>query len=423
MADTPMLFLHAGVAAGLGMLVGLQRERAGSELAGIRTFPLISLTGFVCAILGQHFGGWVVAAGFIAVAALVLTGNLLRMRDPQTDSGITTETACVLMFGVGALLVAAPLSLGVAVGAGTAALLHFKSQLHGISGKLSDKDAKLIMQFALIALVILPALPNRAFGPFEVFNPYKTWWLVVLIASISAMGYVALKLLGARVGSILGGLLGGLISSTATTASFARRTKESPGADGVAAVVIAIASTVSLARVLTLAAFIAPASLREMGPPLGVMLALMALISIGMIIFTRSSKQEMPEPGNPAELGSALIFAGLFVVISFAVTATEHYFGNEALYVVAAVSGLTDMDAITLSTAGLVQKQTLDVDTGWRLILLAMLANIVFKFATMLGLGTRGLWVRSLPYFGITLIAGVGVLLGWNRISALVGQG
>ena len=169
--DLTEIFKQLGIALGLGLLVGLQRERAEARLAGVRTFPLITILGSVCAMLAQSLGGWVIATSFIALAGMIIIGDILTIRDSQAPHGLTTEIAMLVMFAVGAYLVVGHEEVAIAVGGSVAVLLQFKGQLHGFAARLGDTDIKAIMQFALISLVILPVLPNQTYGPFAVLNP------------------------------------------------------------------------------------------------------------------------------------------------------------------------------------------------------------------------------------------------------------
>lgn len=404
-----------GIALGLGLLVGLQRERTASPLAGFRTFPLVTMLGTLAALLADKFGGWIVGAGFLAVAAIVVTGNLLEMRVDKPDPGLTTEMALLMMFGVGAFLAVGPAPLALALGGGVAVLLHLKPQMHSMAGRIGERDFKAIMQFVLITLVILPVLPNAYHGPFGVLNPFHIWLMVVLIVGISLGGYVAFKLFGERVGTIAGGVLGGLISSTATTVSYARRSRESPETSRLAAGVIMIASTVVFGRVLVEISAVAPGFLATAGPPIGALMAALGLLALAMMLKGGGDKAALPEPENPSELKPAMIFAALYAVVLLAVAAAKEYFGNRGMYAVALLSGLTDMDAITLSVAQLVEQGRLPAQTGWRLVVAASLANLVFKGGTVVMLGSRALrgWIAAL--FGSALAVGGLILWLWPR--------
>src|ERR1041384_4032168 len=180
-------FMRLGIALGLGLLVGMQRERTDSRIAGIRTFPLITMLGTIAALLGMRYGGWVVAAGFASLAAIVIISKGEKTDLPPAP-GITTEVAVLLMFGIGAYLVPGYISVAVALAGTIAVLLHLKPEMHALVRKVGDKDFKAVMQFVLVTLVILPVLPNRAYGPYGFLNPFKIWILVVLIGAITLSG-------------------------------------------------------------------------------------------------------------------------------------------------------------------------------------------------------------------------------------------
>ena len=401
------------VAFGLGLLLGLQRERVESSIGGIRTFPLISLFGTVCALLGKTFGGWVVAAGLLALVAIVVYSNLAKMKSGDIDPGMTTEVAALLLYGLGAYVVIGSMVVAVVVGGAMAVLLQFKKPLHALAGALGERDMLAIMQFVLLSLVILPVLPHQDFGPYGVWNPFQIWLMVVLIVGISLTGYIAYKFLGAQRGTLLAGVLGGLISSTATTVSYARRTVESTNLVNLAAVVIVIASCVSLGRVLIEVAAVAPVAFASMAPPLAAILAISIVIAAAMFLWRPSRDTQMPEQKNPAELKTAFVFAAIYAVVLLAVAVAKEHFGSAGFYTVAIISGLTDMDAITLSSARLVEGGRTDPSTGWRAILIAAMSNFVFKFGTVSLLGDRLLTLRIGAAFGLILACGAAVLWFW----------
>lgn len=183
--ETGEILQRLGIALGLGLLIGLQRERSGSVLAGFRTFPLIALLGALAGLVSGEFGGWIIGAAFLVLGAFITMGNL---ETKEEEPGITTEVAMGVMFLLGAYLMHGTISAAVIVGGVVAILLHLKPQMHSVARRLGDKDLHAIMQFVLITLIILPILPNQAYGPFKVLNPFKIWLMVVLIVGISLGG-------------------------------------------------------------------------------------------------------------------------------------------------------------------------------------------------------------------------------------------
>jgi len=403
------------IAFGLGMLVGLQRQKSNQEMAGVRTFTLISIMGVVSAFLARDFSNpFILPVLGICITALLVIANVIKLKKlNETDVGQTTEVAALLMFAIGAYLVMGDRVVAVIVGGSMAILLYVKEHLHNFIEKLSEKDLAAIMTFAGISLVILPLLPDKTYGPLDVLNPRNIWLMVTLIVGISVIGYFIYKFVGKKVGIISNGILGGLISSTATTVSYARKTKDAESINKMAAFVITAASAVALVRVLVEVGVVIPEKLPEIALPLIAVLVLMGLLCIGLfyLISKNSEDEKMAEPKNPAQFKSALIFGLLYGGILLAVAFTKQEFGNDALYIVAIISGLTDVDAITLSLSQLMKGGGLNTATGWRLILLASLSNLLFKGIMAAVLGTRQLAKWLGVSFGITIL--FGLLLMW----------
>lgn len=384
------LFQSLAISLLLGGLVGLQRQHVDSPLGGVRTFPLVTIFGTLCAILAGTHGGWTIASGLLATVAVIVLGS--RQVRTESDRGITSEVAMLVMFAVGALCVSGPIIIAVAIGGGVAVLLQFKPQLHGIVTKLGDTDIKAIMQFVLITFIVLPVLPNETYDPFDVLNPHEIWLMVVLVVGIGLGGYISYKFLGHRAGVILSGLLGGIISSTATTASYSRRTVQQPALVPTAATVICLATSVSFVRILVEVAVVSRTLIPAVAP---VLIGLMVVSLLFAILFGfRGGRpsETMPSQGNPSELKSAILFGVLYGVVMISVAASKEHLPHSALYAIAALSGLADLDAITLSTARLVEAERLSADSAWRSILIAGLSNLVFKSGLVLALGDRKLF-------------------------------
>jgi uncharacterized membrane protein (DUF4010 family) len=318
------------------------------------------------------------------------------------------------MYGIGAWVVVGSMAAAVVLGGVVAVLLQLREPLHQLAGRMGEQDIKAMMQLVLVALVILPLLPDRPYGPYGVLNPYQIWCMVVLIVGISLLGYVGYKLFGARAGTVVAGVLGGVISSTASTASYARRTRKDPAKSRLAALVVMIASAVAFVRVLAEIAVVAPRSFLALAPPVAAAFGVAAAVSVGAWLADRHDPEESPQPGNPAELRSALFFGALYAAVLLGMAFARDRFGMAGLYIVSAISGLADVDALTLSTARLVAAGRLAADPGWRAILVAVLANLVFKACLVAVLGSRRMlgWVAAL--FGVTLVGGGLVLWLWR---------
>ena len=416
--DAQETLIRLGISLGLGLLVGLQRERKGEELAGIRTFALLTVCGTVAALVGAQVGEpagangvWIIAAGAIAIAILMATGAYTKARGQTPDIGLTTEIAALVMFFLGAYLAQGDKVVALVMGSVVVLLLHLKARLHGFVKKMGDQDVSAIMQFVLIALVILPILPNAKFGPYQFFNPFTTWLVVVLVVGMSLAGYVLYKLVPPSVGAVLGGAIGGLISSTATTVSYSRRAREQ--GDLLSAQAIMIATTVSLLRVMVLILLFAGAAAPSFMGPLGALAGVMALLCALTFWAGRNERAGMPEHQNPTELKSALIFAAIYSVVKLATAWGNDVFGASALYVVGAISGLTDLDAITLSISDSASSDGITPGLAWRVVVVAILSNLIFKAGIVWFLGNARLkkWVNGL--FGVTFIAGLAVIFLW----------
>lgn len=409
--DGIQLIQNLGISLVLGLLVGLQRERSADERPGVRTFPLITVLGSVSAILAAEFGGWVMLGSLLGVVAILTFQRFAQLQEPDSHLGVTTEFAVLVMFCVGALLMVAPITVPIAVGGGVAILLQFKPEMHRFAETLGDDDLKAIMQFVLITCIILPVLPNQTFGPYDVFNPWKTWLMVVLIVGMSLGGYIVYKFLGRDAGILLGGVLGGAISSTATTVSYSRMAHNKQDVTHVAAIVVMVASTVVFVRVLIEIAVVSPRFLATSVVPITALMLMTAAPAVIMWYRVRTQPSQMPEQENPTQMKSALVFAGMYALVLIALAAAKTHLGTQALYVVSAISGLTDMDAITLSTANLANTDPTILADGWRLIVVASLANLVFKAAMVGILGGRRLFIEVSLLFAVPMIGGSLLLL------------
>lgn len=410
---TAELLKSLGTALGLGLLVGLQREWTRDRIAGIRTFSLVSVFGALSGLLSYSFGGWVIAAALVACASIVILGNLAVMRGPEPDTGLTTEIAMLVMFAIGAAAVLGH-RLEAVVCAGTVmVLLQSKEPLHGMVRRIGEADLRELARLVLAGLVILPLLPNREMGYLGVLNPFKAWLMVVLIVGISLAAYLIGKFFGGAKGNLLAGVLGGLISSTATTASVSKRSSAAGVVGTSLAAIVLTASAVVFVRVIAEVVMTAPGQWKALLPPLVAMMAWTGGVAVVAHRIAVHSGHAASEESTPSEMKGAVMFGLLYVVVLYGVALAKQHFGNAGLYVVAAISGLTDMDAITLSTSKLVADGHVDAGTGWRVILLGGLANLVFKAGLVAVLGAQGFRRPTLIGFAAAIAGGGAILAFW----------
>ena len=388
----------------LGLLIGVERERSPAAKAGLRTFALVALLGTLLAMIGQQTGApWLLAAGFLGVAAIIIVAYVGD--DAEEDPGTTTQAALMLCYGLGAMVWHGYSSLAIMLAIVTTVLLHFKSELQHMTKTLTRRDLQSILQFAVLSFIILPILPNQNYGPYDAFNPYQTWLMVVLISGVSLAGYVALRAVGQRYGAPLLGFLGGMVSSTATTLVYARHSTKGEAMGRLAVVVIMIANLVVLVRLAVVSSVVSPRMLPHILPVLGggLLLGMVATFWMWRKII-RAGESPMPEFTNPTEIKTALSFGVMYAVVLLAAAWLSDYAGSSGLYALAVVSGLTDVDAISLSSLRLFELGKLGADQAVIAIAIAYLSNLAFKFGLVATVGGAMLARHCLPgVLGVTL--------------------
>jgi uncharacterized membrane protein (DUF4010 family) len=398
------------ISIGIGLLIGLERERKPDAKAGLRTFALSALFGCLAAMLGEKSGsGWLLAIGLLMLAAMMLVA---LARDPQDDGdpGTTSVVALMVCYGLGALVWYRHATLAVMLAITTTVLLYFKGQLQMVTRSLTHKDLISILQFAVLSFVVLPILPNQDYGPYLAFNPHQIWWMVVLISGLSLAGYAALRIVGNRHGAPLLGFFGGLVSSTATTLVFARHTRDDADLTETATLVILIANLVVTLRIGIIAVVLAPGLLAPLAGVLGIGLLCGLVVALfKWRTLTAAGELPLPEVSNPTEIRTALSFGLLYAVVLLLSAWLQDIAGRQGLYLVAFASGLTDIDAIALSTLRLFNQDTLGAGATVVAIGLASLSNLLFKSGLVVAIGGRTLALRVLP--GLAAI-GLGFILG-----------
>ncbi len=392
----------------IGLLMGLERERRRSAKAGLRTFALVSLFGSLSGMLAERAeSGWILAAGLLAVGAMIIAAYL-NQPDDAGDPGTTSVIALLVCYSLGAAVWYGYGTLAVMLGIASTVLLYFKAELHGISHRLTPKDIISILQFAVLSFVVLPILPDRNFGPYEALNPHQVWLMVVLVSGVSLAGYAALRMAGPQHGAAMMGLLGGLVSSTATAVVFSRHARAQAALARAAMVAIMIASLVALARLTVIAAVVAPAIVAPLAKVFagGLILGL-AVTAFGWRRLEAQGELPMPEVRNPTEIRTALGFGALYAIVLFCSAWLSDVAGPRGMYAVALASGLTDVDAITLSGLRLFTLDKLSSAETVVSIALAVLSNLSFKAGIVVTLGGWHLARRTLPAM-LAVAVGIG---------------
>jgi uncharacterized membrane protein (DUF4010 family) len=411
--DPLVTALRFGAALGLGVLLGLERERSKTSagFAGVRTFGLIALTGGVAAFLDAPLARpWLAVALFGAIATLVVVSYAASAQ--RGEIGITTEVSALLAFLMGFLCLSGQVMLAAGLAVASGAVLALKEWLHRLAGRIEPADVEATLKFAIVSVIILPLVPNESYGPapLDVVNPYKIWLMVVLISGLNFASYVLVKIVGAEHGIGITGLLGGLVSSTAVTLGFAQRSRQETAQAGVLGLGILIAWTVMFARVVVLVGAAHPGLVPRIAVAMAA-LGIPCLVICGVIWRRqRSTKTASVSAGaNPFELGEAIRFGVLFGVITFVAKAAQLYLGDAGLYLAGAIAGLTDVDAITLSMAQLAAATPGSADAATRTIVIAVVSNTLFKAGMAGFLGAPGLRRVVVGATAVMLIAAVSV--------------
>ena len=382
-----------GASLGIGLLIGLERERNPSAKAGVRTFALVALLGTLAAKLDD--APWLVAVGLAAVAAMLIAAYA---REPQAeDPGTTTVVAAAVCYLLGVLAGAGQPGLAGALAIGVTALLYFKPEIEGFSAGLQRHEQVSVLQFLVVTFIVLPILPDRGYGPYEALNPRNIWLMVVLVSGIGLATYIALRVAGERRGTLTTGVLGGLLSSTAATFLYARRSRDSAAMERLALAVVPLANLVPLARVAVLAAVVAPAILPALLPVVGAALAGGLAVAALFMRDLRGADAPVPESRNPAELGTALRFGAFYAVILVLAAWLSDAFGSRGLYAAALVSGAVDIDPINLSVLNLFAQERLAVRAALGAIALSYLANVLFKLGVLVWFNRRLAWRAVWP--------------------------
>lgn len=380
------------ISLAIGLLIGAERgwkarkAKEGERIAGLRTYGLVGLLGGISGLLSQVLGA-IALVGIFFAFSIAATVAYNVQKQTTTDVSMTGLVAMMLTFLLGTLATIGYVTLAAILVVIVTLLLGLKSTLHAWLRKLEREELSCAMQLLLISVVLLPVLPNRGLGPWEALNPYEIWWMVVLIASISFIGYFAIKIIGAKKGLILTAVAGGLASSTALTLEFARlfRKKKSMGHLFIAGVLIA--NSIMYVRILLIASVVHWALFFPLCLPL---LAMTGLSLVFAMIFMRTQKGISPgdfkKLTNPLDIKQALFFGVILASVILLSQAAIHYLGTGGLYILSVFSGIADVDAINLSLSKM-SISRIDMHVAVNGVILASTANTLVKviYAVIIG--------------------------------------
>ena len=403
------LFLRFGIALAIGFMIWLQREYAFREkqldlLAGERTFALIALVGALAAMIADVF-----ESSFAFLGVLLLVGIFSAIAyfiDAwRGHVGLTTEIAILITVLIGALCYWNYLALAAALGIITTVLLSVKIETDRLVSALTREDIYAALQFAVISLVILPVLPKESNlpPPFDVLSPFRIWLMVVFISGINFLGYLAIKFVGTERGIGITGLLGGLVSSTGVTLGFSERSNREHSLAKPFALAIMIAWTVMFARVLVEVGVLNLQLLRLVWIPIASAGVVGLLYCVYLHLSQRTTEKDTLEFSNPFDLVSAIKFGLLYALILLVARSAQLYFGDTGVYISSLLSGLADVDAISISLAQLSDAGTVSMTVAAQSIVIATIT----KGAIVIIGGASQLKQALLPGMLLVLITAV----------------
>lgn len=403
------------LALGIGFLIGLERgfvlrgEATGQRFAGIRTFSLVGLLGGLSALLYDYAGPWMPMLILFSVSSFAVAGFTLLVLKKDLFA-TTTGVALLLTFVLGFLAVSGFAEIAAAAAVVTAVVLSMRDRLHNLLQKLAVVELQGLLQLLLISVVLLPLLPNEGMGPGGVLNPVEIWWMAILVAGLSFLGYAAVRLAGTGAGLLLTGFFGGLASSTAVTVTVSRLSKRFGGeAANYLAAAASLAALLMFIRIMLLSSTINAELGWHLAPVIGTMALVTALGAAALLYFGRgrtdASKPAHDLIHNPVDLPVAFGFAAALALVILLAHYLEQWAGAYGLYALAAISGLTDVDAITLTMARMARDGG-DPDVAARAVVIAALVNTVVK------LGIAGVIAGPVLTKRLALVLGPALIVG-----------
>lgn len=407
-------FIGLLVSAGVGLIIGLEREfnthDEPAHIGGIRTFTLVALLGYCAAWIGKMSDMSVlvvVIAGF-----LLLVGLAYYIQVQAGKIGLTTELALILTFLLGVFNASGLQRESVSIVVLMTLILSLKDQLHGFIRQITEEELFAFIKFIVLALLILPMLPDQSFGPQNLLNLRDMGWIVVLVLSLSFSGYLLLKFGSPHKGILLTAIIGGLFSSTMIAWVFSAKSKEHKELAPVFGSGIVLASSIMFIRVMILCLIFAPQVAMSLFFPLLLML-LASLAPTWQVLKRRNRTSDGPQltPGNPLDIKNAIFFVLLYIGVTLFMHASRQWLGTTMTYVSGALAGIADIDSITIATAKWASVTTDSSQQAKTIILLAVMSNSIFKLLVSVFNGAAELRKPVLLGFGLVLLVGVGVLI------------
>ena len=414
MAQTEILS-RLGVSLAIGLLVGLERgwrqrsEEDHQRAAGFRTFALSGLLGGVAGLVSQGTGGIVFGLIFVAYAAVFAAFHWLEAKTDH-DVSATSVIAGLLTFLLGALAVLGDIGVAAASAVAMAALLAFREQLHRWVANLTWAEISAVLILLAMTFLLLPLLPDRAIDPWGAVNPREIWLLTILIAAVSFVGYVAVKVFGDRMGILLAAAAGGLASSTATTLALARMSRGRPESVRLLAAGILLAGVVMMARVAGVTLLLNTVLASQIIGPIAAAGAVLALSALFLTLGHRGQTDPLPATENPLAIGTAIKLGAVVVAVMLAVGYLRSTLGSAGVLLVAGVSGVADADALTISMARLGGNGH-DPQTAAQAIMIGVAVNTVTKALMAISIGGRSLGLTVIAASLTALAAGLAVAL------------
>ena len=407
-AELLILIQRLLIALALGFLIGLEREYAkrvqdkDEQFAGVRTYTLIALFGFLCAYLAQDHGAWLFIVGLVGMVALVIAAYAMSSR--SGSYGITTELSGILTFLIGSVVFKGEVLFAVIITVFITALLSLKLKLHNFIATLTPQDIRAFIQFVIISAVILPFLPSEPMGPNGVWDLHEIWIMVILVTGISLGGYLLDKVLGPTKGTLISAIIGGLVSSTAVTLSLSRSSRKHPQGRHIVSAAGIIGATAVLYPRIWLIIWVID---RELGMRMLPSIIFIMLVSFGVAYLIQRKGgdgvvEEIPTQ-NPLNFGVSIQFAVLYMAVLWLMDVASTGHSVEGFYATSLVFGATNMDVITLSIAR--STEGVGIVMAMTAVLLATLSNTVMKFLIVVFFGNRVLVKWTGLGFGVIFVA------------------